>query len=154
MTSDQIAIVQRSWQHMLPIRAAAADRFYARLFELAPQVRPMFRRDIHVQGAMLMATLSAVVEHLDRLDAVMPTARALAVRHVGYGVRPEHYDAVGSALLWTLEQGLGAAFTPPLRAAWAAAYSALAGAMKQAAYGDCLVAVPASGGTAPLTDLA
>jgi hemoglobin-like flavoprotein len=134
LNARQIQIVKTTWQQVLPIRAAAADLFYGRLFELAPEVRPMFKRDIHAQGAMLMATLAAVVDHLERLDAVLPTAQALARRHVGYGVRAEHYPVVGQALLWTLEQGLGQTFTPSVREAWAAAYATLADAMTRAAY--------------------
>lgn len=143
MTPDQIQLVRHTWQQVLPIRATAAALFYGRLFELAPEVRPMFKRDIHAQGAMLMATLASVVEHLDHLDAVMPTAQTLARRHVGYGVRAEHYAVVGTALLWTLEQGLGTAFTPAVREAWAAAYGALADAMKQAAYASAAPSAPA-----------
>jgi nitric oxide dioxygenase len=134
MTPEQIRLVKSSWQQVLPIRAAAADIFYARLFEIAPEVRPLFRRDIHSQGAMLMATLDTVVASLDRVAEVLPTAENLARRHVGYGVHPEHYDSVATALLWTLEQGLGASFTPAVRDAWAAAYALLAAAMKRAAY--------------------
>lgn len=134
MTADQIELVQSTWRQVLPIRSAAADLFYGRLFELAPDTRPLFQRDIHAQGAMLMATLDVVVRSLDNLGAVLPTARQLAQRHVGYGVQPRHYDSVGTALVWTLEQGLGAAMTPAARAAWSAAYAALANAMKEAAY--------------------
>jgi nitric oxide dioxygenase len=134
VNARQIQIVKTTWQQVLPIRAAAADLFYGRLFELAPEVRPMFKRDIHAQGAMLMATLAAVVDHLEHLDAVLPTAQALARRHVDYGVRAEHYPVVGQALLWTLEQGLGQAFTASVREAWAAAYTILADAMTRAAY--------------------
>ena len=134
MTPDQVQLVQRTWQQVLPIRAAAADLFYGRLFELAPDTRPLFKRDIHAQGAMLMATLDAVVRSLHDLAAVLPTARQLARRHVAYGVQPRHYDSVGTALLWTLEQGLGAAMTPPARSAWQQAYTTLADAMKAAAY--------------------
>lgn len=134
MTPQQIALVQSSWQQVLPIRSTAADLFYARLFEVAPEVRTLFRRDVHAQGAMLMAMLDTVVAGLGRLGELLPTAQALARRHVGYGVRAAHYDSVGMALLWTLEQGLGPAFTAELRTAWAAAYETLAGAMKQAAY--------------------
>lgn len=136
MTPQQVALVQTSWQQVLPIRTTAADLFFAQLFEVAPEVRTLFHRDVHAQGAMLMAMLDAVVTGLDRLGELLPTVQALAQRHAGYGVRPAHYDSVGTALLWTLEQGLGAGFTPELRAAWAAAYAALAGAMKQAAYGQ------------------
>lgn len=135
MTPQQVALVQASWQQVLPIRSTAADLFYARLFEVAPEVRALFHRDVHAQGAMLMAMLDMVVAGLGRLGELLPTVQALAQRHTGYGVRPAHYDSVGTALLWTLEQGLGTGFTPELRAAWAAAYAALAGAMKQAAYG-------------------
>ena len=136
MTPTQIELVRTSWQQVLPIKAAAADLFYARLFELAPEVRPMFRRDIHAQGAMLMATLDGVVGSLDRLHEVLPMAEQLARQHVRYGVMAHHYDSVATALLWTLEQGLASGFTPALREAWAAAYGALAGAMKRAAYGE------------------
>ena len=135
MTPQQIHLVQSSWQQVQPIRLAAADLFYARLFEVAPQVRTLFRRDVHAQGAMLMAMLDAVVAGLSQLDELLPKARALALRHVGYGVQPAHYDSVGMALLWTLEQGLGPAFSAELRTAWAVAYEALANAMKQAASG-------------------
>lgn len=134
MTPDQIHLVRTSWQRLRPLQSVAADLFYGRLFEIAPDTRPMFKRDIHVQGAMLMQTLDVVVASLDRLEAVLPTAGTLARRHVGYGVQAAHYDSVGMALLWTLEQALGADFEPALRDAWAAAYGALAGAMKAAAY--------------------
>jgi hemoglobin-like flavoprotein len=140
MTPDQIQIVQSTWQQVLPIRAAAADLFYGRLFELAPDTRPLFKRDIHAQGAMLMSTLDAVVRSLDDLSAVLPTARQLAKRHVAYGVQPQHYDSVGTALIWTLEQGLAAALTPAARDAWLLAYTTLAGAMKAAAYPTDLAA--------------
>jgi hemoglobin-like flavoprotein len=134
MTPHQIQLVQSTWQQVLPIRAAAADIFYGRLFELAPDTRPLFLRDIHAQGAMLMHTLDAVVRSLHDLAAVLPTAQRLAQRHVGYGVQPQHYDSVGTALIWTLEQGLGAAMTPAAREAWLQAYTTLAAAMKAAAY--------------------
>lgn len=134
MTPEQIRLVQASWQQVLPISGAAADLFYARLFELAPDVRPLFKRDIRVQGEMLMATLASVVDNLAHLDRLLPTAAELARRHVDYGVQPAHYDRVGQALLWTLEQGLGERLTPPVRQAWALAYDALATAMKAAAW--------------------
>lgn len=133
MTPIQIQLVRDSWAQVQPIQAAAADLFYARLFELAPETRPLFKRDIHAQGVMLMKMLDSVVAGLDRLPELMPVAAALARRHVGYGVQPRHYDTVGTALMWTLEQGLGSAFTPHVRQAWLTAYSTLACAMKAAA---------------------
>jgi nitric oxide dioxygenase len=93
----------------------------------------MLGGDIEEQGRKLMATLSFVVEHLDRLEAFLPAVQALGRRHAAYGVRDEHYPAVREALLWTLEQGLGEAFTPAVRAAWATAYDLLAHTMHEAA---------------------
>ena len=96
--------------------------FYGRLFEVAPAVRSMFPDDLSEQRKKLMTTLAVVVNGLSNLEAVLPAASALAKRHVPYGARPEHYPVVGGALLWTLEKGLGDAWTPDLAAAWTAAY--------------------------------
>jgi hemoglobin-like flavoprotein len=134
MTPTQIQLVRDSWQALLAQREAVAALFYEHLFALAPQVRPLFKRDMRTQGAMLMATLVAVVDSLDRLPEVLPVARQLAIRHVAWGVKAAHYDSVGAALLATLEKGLGDAFTPALKQAWAEAYASLAAAMKEAAY--------------------
>ena len=121
MTPTQIALVQSSFEKVAPIASDAAALFYRRLFDMAPGVRPLFKGDMSDQGRKLMATLGAVIHSLDQLDAVLPAARLLAIRHVDYGVRPEHYEPVGAALLWTLEQGLGADFTPETADAWRAA---------------------------------
>lgn len=134
MTPDQIGLIRTSFAAVVPIADKAAALFYARLFETAPEVKPLFRGDMAVQGAKLMAALATVVAGLDRLDTIMPTVQALAKRHTAYGVEPAHYALVGSALLWTLEQGLGTSFTPEVAAAWSDAYTTLSGAMIAAAY--------------------
>jgi len=134
MTQDQIDLVQSSFAKVGPIADTAAGLFYERLFEIAPQVRPLFRRDMKEQGRKLMATLGLVIKGLKNLDAILPAAGSLAAKHVSYGVRAEHYRPVGEALIWTLEQGLGPDFTPELRDAWLEAYATLSGAMIEAAY--------------------
>ncbi|HTW52757.1 MAG TPA: globin family protein [Stellaceae bacterium] len=134
MTPRQVALVQASFARVAPIAEQAAALFYGRLFETAPETRALFSGDMVVQGQKLMGAITTVVTNLDDLGAVVPVAQALAKRHVGYGVRPEHYEPVGAALLWTLEQGLGGDFTADVSAAWAAAYGALSGAMIAAAY--------------------
>jgi hemoglobin-like flavoprotein len=134
MTPSDIDLVQSSFAKVAPIADTAAGLFYGRLFEIAPEVRPLFKGDIAEQGRKLMATLSVVVNGLRNLDAIVPVAAQLAVRHVDYGVKPEHYPVVGSALLWTLEKGLGEAFTPDVAEAWTRAYGTLSGAMIAAAY--------------------
>ncbi len=134
MNAEQIAAVQRSFEAVKPIAPQAAALFYGRLFEIAPETEPLFKADMAEQGRKLMTTLGMVVTSLDRLETVLPAVRQLAVKHVQWGVRPDHYEPVGNALLWTLEQGLGPAFTPEVRQSWVAAYGALSGVMVEAAY--------------------
>jgi len=130
MNSEQINLVQASFAEVRPIAPVAAELFYARLFIVDPSLRPMFKGDLVHQGRMLMAMLNSAVNGLTQLDTMMPVVRQLGARHAKYGVRDEHYATVGSALLWTLEQGLGDKFTPAVREAWAAAYDMLAGVMQ------------------------
>jgi hemoglobin-like flavoprotein len=133
MTPVQIELVQASWARVQPIAEPAAEMFYNRLFALDPSLRPLFRGEMKEQGRKLMSMIAFAVNGLRRLEALVPGVQALGRRHAGYGVRDEHYATVGSALLWTLEQGLGSAFTPQVREAWAAAYNLLAGTMRDAA---------------------
>jgi len=136
MTPSQIKLVQDSFANVAPISDQAAVIFYDRLFEVAPQVRGLFPDDLTEQRKKLMATLAVVVNGLSNLEAVLPAASALAKRHVEYGATAQHYPVVGGALLWTLEQGLGEAWTPEVAAAWTAAYGALSGHMISEAYGS------------------
>lgn len=140
MTPDQISLVQDSFKKVVPIADVAADLFYGRLFEIAPEVKPMFRGDIKEQGRKLMATLGVVVTGLTRLETVLPAASTLARKHVDYGVKSEHYTPVGTALLWTLEKGLGDAWTPELADAWGTAYGTLSNFMIAEAYGPAQAA--------------
>lgn len=134
LSSEQISLVRASWQQVMPISETAAVLFYDRLFELDPSLRPMFAHsDMAEQRRKLMQTLAVVVAGLGRIEELLPAVQALGRRHVGYGVRDEHYAVVGEALLWTLGKGLGDGFTDDVRAAWLAAYMLLAGVMQQAA---------------------
>lgn len=116
-----------------PSADAVATTFYARLFELDPSLRPMFPASLDEQGRKLMQVLGAAVGMLDRPQALIPVLESLGRRHTGYGVRDEHYDTVGAALLWTLGQGLQAAFTTEVCDAWAALYQLVATTMQNAA---------------------
>jgi hemoglobin-like flavoprotein len=140
MNAAQIKLVQDSFAKVAPISAQAAVLFYDRLFEVAPGVKAMFPADMTEQRKKLMATLAVVVGGLSNLEAVLPAASALAKRHVSYGAKPEHYPVVGGALLWTLEKGLGDAWTPEVAAAWTAAYGTLSGFMISEAYGSAQAA--------------
>src|ERR1700709_2434796 len=135
MNPTQIKLVQDSFAKVAPISEEAAVLFYGRLFEVAPSVRAMFPDDMTEQRKKLMATLSVVVGGLTNLEAVLPAASALAKRHVNYGAKPEHYPVVGGALLWTLEKGLGDAWTPEVAEAWKTADGTLSGFTISEAYG-------------------
>lgn len=132
MTPEQITLVQASFSRIEPLADTVAELFYERLFASDPALRPLFMGDMAEQRRKLMTMLGLVVRGLDRLEQLLPAIEALGRRHAIYGVRDDHYATVGSALLWTLEQGLGDDFTPATRDAWATAYGTLAGAMQAA----------------------
>ena len=133
MTNEQTTLVKTSFAKVLPIADTAATLFYGRLFELDPALRPLFKGDISEQGRKLMQMIGMAVKWLDRWDQLAPVLGELARRHESYGVREQHYQTVGAALLWTLEQGLGPSFTPEVKAAWTTVYTRLADTMQTAA---------------------
>ena len=132
MTPNQIALVKSTLVYAIPISDAVAADFYGRLFASYPQLRGMFAEDMAAQRKKLMLTLTTIVADLDNPDDLIPMVSELARRHVGYGVRDEHYPPVGAALIEALRHALGARFTSEVEAAWRAAYGVLAGAMIQA----------------------
>ena len=133
LTVHQRTLVQESFAIVAPIADDAAALFYRRLFELDPSLQHMFRGDMAEQRRKLMQMLTAAVKGLDRLEQLVPVVQDLGRRHATYGVEERHYETVGAALLWTLEKGLGKAFTPETKEAWATVYGILATTMKQAA---------------------
>jgi hemoglobin-like flavoprotein len=133
VTYAQKVLVQNSFAAIAPNADAVAALFYGRLFEIDPSLRHMFRGDMAEQRKKLMQMLTAAVKGLDRLEQLVPVVQDLGRRHAKYGVADEHYDTVAAALLWTLEQGLGEAFTDELKGAWVTVYTLLATTMKNAA---------------------
>ena len=133
LTLTQKDLVQTTFATIAPIADDAAVLFYRRLFEIDPSLQQMFRGDMAEQRKKLMQMLTAAVKGLDRLDQLVPVVQALGRRHATYGVADAHYNTVGTALLWTLEKGLGAAFTTEVREAWATVFGLLATVMKDAA---------------------
>lgn len=133
MNDHTIQLVRDSFDLVEPIAPQAAALFYANLFAIDPTVRPLFRGDMVVQGERLMAMIGLAVAKLTEPEVLMPALRGLGQRHAGYGVRDSHYDSVGIALLKTLRQGIGVAFTEDVEAAWVEVYGVIAGTMKEAA---------------------
>lgn len=130
MTPEQKALVQSSWAKVKPISEQAAALFYGRLFEIYPEVKPLFKSDMKEQGRKLMAMINTAVNALDNLDPMIGAIQESGKRHADYGVKDEDYDKVADALLWTLQQGLKDDFTPAVKDAWVAVYTALADVMK------------------------
>src|SRR5438874_12733223 len=151
MKSSQITLVQSTFDRILPISDVAARIFYDRLFHLDPSLRRLFNGDLRMQGKKLMDAVSIIVGNLNRPDRIVPGIRALGRRHAAYGVQERHYETFGDALIWTIEHGLGDAFTPDVRSAWAAVYDLLAETMKEAANetGVPLAAAREEGGRRP-----
>ncbi len=133
MTPRQVELVQVSFTKVLPIAPAAAEMFYAKLFEIDPSLKLLFKGDMKEQGRMLMMMIAGAVRGLSNAPALIPVLKDLGARHAGYGVREHHYDTVGNALIWTLQAGLGQDFTDEVCAAWVEAYKLLAGVMRQGA---------------------
>ena len=135
ITNEQKIIIQTTFGQVSDADKLAA-RFYDRLFEIDPTTRPLFRGDMAEQGKKLMQTLAVVVHGLDNLISLVPAIQNLGKRHISYGVTTAHWNSVGAALLWALEDAFGAAFTDEVREAWATAYSVIAETALAAAYAD------------------
>jgi hemoglobin-like flavoprotein len=133
MTPREKSVVRETFAQVAPSADTAAALFYGRLFELDPTLKELFKVDTREQGRKLMQMIGLAVSKLDALDELVPAVQALGRRHAGYGVKDVDYDTVGAALLWTLQQGLGPAFTPEVKSAWTTVYGLLASTMKAAA---------------------
>ena len=146
MHAAQVQLVQSTFEQVRPLVEAVAAMFYDRLFAIDPSTRPLFKGDLQKQCLMLMSAIGLVVNGLDRPETIIPMVQNMGQRHVGYGVTSDHYTSVGDALLWSLEQVLGASFTPEVQAAWVTAYGLLASIMQAAAAettGAALATTPA-----------
>lgn len=132
MTPEQIELVSGSWAKVLPISEQAAELFYGKLFELDPELKPLFKGDMVEQGKKLMQMINTAVNGITDLESIIPAVEDLGKRHVGYGVTEDHYTTVAEALLWTLGQGLGDDFTEDVKAAWTETYTLLTGVMIEA----------------------
>ncbi len=134
MNAEQITLVQESFEKVRPSAATAAELFYGRLFEIDPATKPLFKGTMEEQGRKLMDTIGIIAQGLSVPEVILPAVQQLAKRHVGYGVKDEHYASVGAALIWTLEQGLGEEFPSEVREAWTEAYAFLTDVMIEASH--------------------
>ena len=136
MDAHKIDLVQQSFEKVAGLGLKAAELFYSELFAIDPSLRAMFKGSMQEQHKKLLAALALVVRSLHAPEKIIGPVEKLAVKHLDYGVKPEHYTYVGNALLRTLKKGLGPKFTPELCDAWVDAFRMLAQVMKKAAYGN------------------
>ena len=136
MTPEQIDVVKSNFKVVETISDDAAALFYQKLFELNPELKKLFSSDMVEQGRALMKMIGYAVSNLDRIEDIVEPVKKLGIRHIKYGVKAEDYNTVGEALLWTLDKGLGDAFTDEAKEAWTLTYGILADTMMQAAYGE------------------
>ncbi|MDJ0677055.1 MAG: adenylate/guanylate cyclase domain-containing protein [Calothrix sp. MO_167.B42] len=131
--SRQVELVQTSFINLLSQGESTAKLFYERLFEIAPEVRALFKENMVVQQRKFMATLQVAVNGLSDVEKILPVVQELGRKHGHYGITHEQYEILAEALIWTLEQKLGENFTPEVKAAWISAYNLLTAVMKEAA---------------------
>lgn len=131
MNTNQIKLIKDNFALVAKIPTeTVGELFYNRLFEIAPEVRPMFSKtSMPEQSRKLISMLSYIIGKLDNLGSIIDEVAKLAQRHVKYGVEPKHYEPVGAALLWTLEKGLGTTWNEEAKEAWTLCYITLSGAM-------------------------
>ena len=129
LTTAQIALILDSFQRLKPDVEAASVLFYERLFEIAPELRSMFRSDMAGQGMRFMSTLGEIIQLLDNPDALRPHLERLAKGHAAFGVKPEHFKPMGQALIQTMRETLDEDFSEAAADAWEAAYAHMAGEM-------------------------
>ena len=132
MTPEQAKLVTDSFRKVLPIGGVTADLFYYRLFDIAPEIRPLFPDDLIAQKKKFITMLATMASNLNEFEKIAPVVEDLGMRHVTYGVIAKYYEPFGAALLWTLGECLGVDFTPPVRTAWTEAYKTLTGVMRKA----------------------
>jgi hemoglobin-like flavoprotein len=118
LTADQKRLVRTSFESLEEYSDSVVQLFYGRLFEIAPQVRPLFRVDITNQSRKLLDMLTTIVSAIDNFEALRPRLEDLGYKHVAYGAKPEHYNALRIALLWAMATALDLEFDKETKAAW------------------------------------
>ena len=133
MTPGQVKLIQDSFANLAPIAEKVADLFHQRLFAIAPELRPLFPDDLSRQKKMMMQIMATGVKNIQQLQIIIPAVQELGRRHADYGATEKQYESVAAAMLWAIEQGLGATCTPSVIEAWTAFYCTIADVMQKAA---------------------
>lgn len=129
LTQNTIAIVKATVPALEAYGLSITRRMYDRMFQ-NEAIRNLFNQSHHGETgsqpkALAMAVL-AYAKNIDNLGVLTATVERIAQKHVGLNILPEHYPAVGEALLGAIQDVLGEAATPEILAAWGEAYWFLA----------------------------
>jgi hemoglobin-like flavoprotein len=133
MTPEQVKLIKTSFDAMWPLSGDIAELCYSRFFELAPEAKSLFKNDMALQRAKLMDMIAALVGSLDQHGLFQSIITNSGRHHARFGVRSSQYDALGEALMWSLERKLGTSLTPELSASWRALYATVQAEMQRAA---------------------
>ena len=126
--------LETSFDLVAPKGDELVETFYARLFETAPSVKPLFASsDMNHQRTMLLSALVLLRKSLRDVDAIVPALKRMGARHVGYGAAPAHYPVVGEVLIGSMAEIAGPAWEPRFERAWGEAFAVVAGAMLEGA---------------------
>ncbi len=136
LDNREAQLVREAFQHISLQLVGISARFYARLFERAPAVRPLFAEDIGPQTAKLAQTLTYVVSALSSRDELRERLLLLGKSHAKLGAEPAHYALVGEVLTEVLAETLDSRWTPELDAAWGRLLTFVAETMIEGGAGD------------------
>jgi len=134
MTPAQIIMVKKTWQKVLPDTETAAVLYYSKLLHLDPEIETLFKGDVEIQGFQLIKVIAITIDQLERPAKAVPILQALGRRYSQYGIKPEHYQTMGYAFMWMLQQILDKDFTPYMKQAWGKTYVMMARIMRDAAH--------------------
>lgn len=128
--SDRLFHLQLDIERLRPESERLQRLFYGALLDSGDDIRALFSGvDLHAQGELLVSALTTAVRGQSDPARVREGLAALGARHVGYGVRPEHYAAARSAMLGALPEVLGDEWDGDAHARWSALLDQVAEAM-------------------------
>lgn len=131
-TPDTIFLVQSTLEKIMPSIDDCTHQFYQQVFQLAPNVKPMFSgMDTKSRKNMLISMIKLAVQGINRFDDFKPSIQQINDKHHHLSLKPTDYLTVAKALIMMLEKHLDKDFSPAVRQAWTEFYDQIAMAIAQ-----------------------